>query len=448
MSKPISILIVDDEFSVRDSLQAWFREGGYRVEAASSGKEALGRLAREDFDIYLLDIKMAGMDGLELQQRIRETHPEAVIILMTAYASVETAVQALKQGAFDYITKPFDPDDLEHLIRNAAEKKILEKQNLALKTQLEEVTPFGEVVGESEAMRDVLKLVSTVASSDATVLILGESGTGKELVARAIHSASARRFMPFITVNCGALPEGLLESELFGHERGAFTGAQYRHKGKFELADGGTLFLDEIGDVTLKTQTDLLRVLEEKRITRVGGTRPIPVDFRVVAATNRSLDGMVAEKQFREDLYYRLNVVQIRIPPLRARSADIPDLVRHFTAKFARAMNRPVESVSSQALALLSSMPWPGNVRELKNAVERAVVLCGGKELTADDFAFGRERPAPEMKGLPLWEVEKLHIARVLDEAAWNISQAARTLEIDRATLYSKIRRYELKKQA
>jgi len=446
MSKPISILIVDDEFSVRDSLQAWFRDGGYRVEAAASGKEALGRIAREEFDIYLLDIKMAGMDGIELQQRIREAHPTAVVILMTAYASVETAVQALKQGAFDYITKPFDPDDLEHLIRNASEKKLLEKQNEALQKSLEEVSPFGEILGKSQAIQDVLKLVSTVATSDTTVLVRGESGTGKELVARAIHASSPRRLMPFVTVNCGALPEGLLESELFGHERGAFTGAQYRHRGKFELADGGTLFLDEIGDVTLKTQTDLLRVLEEKKVTRVGGSRAMPVDFRTVAATNRSLETLVAEKTFREDLYYRLNVVQIHIPPLRERPEDIPVLVEHFVHKFATAMNRPVQGVSAAVQALLAAQPWPGNVRELKNAVERAVVLCRGSELVPGDFHFGGEKEEQAMKGLPLSEVEKQHIDRVLKDTGWNISRSARVLGIDRATLYSKIKRYELKK--
>ncbi|MEJ2368772.1 MAG: sigma-54 dependent transcriptional regulator [Acidobacteriota bacterium] len=447
MSKPVSILIVDDEFTVRDSLQAWFRDAGYRVEVAASGREALNRMARENFDLYLLDIKMAGMDGLELQERIRENQENPVIIIMTAYASVDTAVQALKQGAFDYITKPFDPDDLEHLVRNAVEKYNLKRENLALKARLDQVTAYGDIIGESPGIKKVLELIETVAPTDASVLIRGESGTGKELVARAIHHSSPRRYMPFLTVNCGALPESLLESELFGHERGAFTGAQYRRKGKFELSDGGTLFLDEVGDVSLKTQTDLLRVLEDKKITRLGGSKPIPVDFRTVAATNRDLEAMVEEKTFRDDLYYRLNVFQIQVPPLRDRREDIPLLVDHFVSHFSREMNRPIRGVSKEVMNMLQIMSWPGNIRELKNTVERAVVLCQGGELKPEHFPLNGTMPAPAPShDLSLTSVERQHIQRVLHETAWNISRAARVLGIDRATLYNKIKRYELKK--
>jgi two-component system, NtrC family, response regulator HydG len=439
------ILVVDDELSVRDSLQAWFREEGYGVETAASGREALDRMTRQEFDIYLLDIRMGGMDGLELQSRIREAKPDASVIIMTAYASVETAVQALKAGAYDYITKPFDPDDLEHLVRNAAERQSLRKENEALKKNLAEVTHFPEIVGDSPVIHHILDLVKTVAPTDATVLINGESGTGKELVARAIHAASNRRFMALVSVNCGALNEGVLESELFGHERGAFTGAQYRHKGKFEMADGGTLFLDEVADISSKTQADLLRVLEEKQICRVGGTRMLPVDFRLIAATNRDLKELVAERIFREDLFYRLNVFQIEVPPLRERLEDIPALVQHLVHRSARHLGKAVLGASPQALQLLKQHAWPGNIRELVNAVERAVVVAHEEWLRPEDFALNIQ--TPELRGtvdptLPLAEVERRHIETVLNENRWNISQSARILGVDRATLYNKIKRY------
>ena len=444
MTTPIRILVVDDEFSVRDSLQAWFRDSGYETEVAASGKEALAKMGRQRFDIFLLDIKMAGMDGLELQETIKEHQENPIIIFMTAYASVDTAVRALKQGAFDYVTKPIDPEELERLVRNAAERRLLQKENLSLKVQLEELTPFKDIIGESQPIQDVVELIKNVAPTDTTVLIRGESGTGKELVARAIHAASPRRFMPFVTVNCGALPEGLLESELFGHEQGAFTGAQFRHKGKFELADGGTLFLDEIGDVSLKTQTDLLRVLQEREITRLGGTKPIKVDFRLIAATNCDLEARVAEKSFREDVYYRLNVFPIVLPSLRERSGDIPMLAGYFLQKYARKMNRPIRGISASAMALLSQHSWPGNVRELENSIERAVIFCKGDELLPEHLPIHRSAASEASSGLPLSEVEKIHIQRVLAETGGNISKSARVLGIDRATLYNKIKRYGL----
>ncbi|HVN77751.1 MAG TPA: sigma-54 dependent transcriptional regulator, partial [Terriglobia bacterium] len=292
-NKDIRILIVDDELIVRQSLQSWFQEEGYSVDTVESGKEALEKLTQSEWDIFLLDIKMPGMDGLELQQKIKEIHPSASIIIMTAYASVETAVEAMKQGAYDYIVKPFDPDDLEHLIRNATERRQLVSENVRLREKIEELSRFNEIIGRSSATQRVLEQVSLVAGADTTVLIRGESGTGKELIARAIHAHSSRRYMPIVIVNCGALSEGVLESELFGHERGAFTGAHYRRKGKFEMADGGTLFLDEIADISLKTQVDLLRVLEEKSITRVGANKPTPVDFRLITATNKNIEALV-----------------------------------------------------------------------------------------------------------------------------------------------------------
>jgi len=441
----IRILIVDDEAVVRESLGNWFREEGYAVDVAGSGKETLQKLAESSYDIFLIDIKMPGMDGLHLQRRIREIAPDAAIIIMTAYASVETAVEAMKQGAYDYIVKPFDPDHLEHIIRNAVERRQLVAENIRLRERLQETELFHEIIGQSPAIQRVLEQIRLVAMSDTTVLIRGESGTGKELVARAIHANSPRRYMPIVIVNCGALAEGVIESELFGHEKGAFTGAHYRRKGKFELADGGTLFLDEIGDISLKTQVDLLRVLEEKKIFRVGGNTPIPVDFRLIAATNKDLEAMVAEGKFREDLYYRINVFSITIPPLRERREDIPLLAEHFLKKFARSMNKPVHGISAAAMALLEQYDWPGNVRELQNAIERAVLVCRGREIQPEDLPLHVNEARGSAVGRTLADVERQHIARILQETKWNISQAARLLGIDRVTLYNKIRKYQLK---
>jgi two-component system, NtrC family, response regulator HydG len=445
-AKNLRILIVDDEPIVRKSLASWFEEEGYTVSVAASGRETLEKLTQEEWDIYLLDIKMPGMDGLELQRRIKEINAQATIIIMTAYASVETAVEAMKHGAYDYIVKPFEPDALEHLIRNAVERKELLSENVQLRKKIEEMSPFHGVVGKSAAIHRVMEEVAMVAESDTTVLVRGESGTGKELVARAIHAASLRRYMPIVVVNCGALAEGVLESELFGHEKGAFTGAHYRRKGKFEMADGGTLFLDEIGDISLKTQVDLLRVLEEKRICRVGGNIAIPVDFRLVAATNKNLESMVAEETFREDLYYRLNVFSISIPPLRERREDVPLLVEHFLDRFAKNMNKPVSSVSPDAMQALESHQWQGNVRELQNAMERAVLVSRGRQIEPKDLPFYSEDLEERLAGKSLADAERHHIKRLLDESDWNISRAARLLEIDRVTLYSKMKKYGLKR--
>ena len=441
------IFIVDDEPIVRESLGGWFANGGYSVETAESGKQALDKLGTTEADIFLLDVKMPGMDGIELQKRIREARPDASIIVMTAYASVDTAVAAMKQGAWDYIIKPFDPDELEHLVRNALEHRRLLAENQDLKARIDDLSPFADIIGESPAMRRVLEQVTIVARAGTNVLIRGESGTGKELVARALHAGSERRFLPIVVVNCGALSEGLIESELFGHEKGAFTGAQYRRKGKLEMADGGTLFLDEIGDIGLKTQVDLLRVLEEKKIVRVGGNVEIPVDFRLVAATNRNLEAMVAEGKFREDLYYRLNVFSIAIPPLRERREDIGPLAKHFLARFARGMNKPVAGISPEAMDLLTSYDWPGNVRELQNALERAVLVCHGKVLPGDlPLHVNGSKAGAAPTGKSLADVERVHVRRVLEDAGWNITRAARLLEIDRVTLYNKIKKYGFEK--
>ena len=439
-----NILIVDDDPVVRDSLAKWFISEGFSVETAPSARQALEAVQHDQYDAALLDIKMPGMDGMELQEKLREIDPDMPLIIMTGYASVETAVQALKRGAYDYITKPFDPDELVHLMRNAVEHRRAKREVARLRENLQETFPKTQIVGQSPPMRRVFELIETVAPTDATVLITGESGTGKELVARAIHAASPRRFMPLVVIHCGALTETLLESELFGHERGAFTGAQSRKKGKFEIADGGTVFLDEISDISLKTQTDLLRVLQEKEIVRVGGTQTIKVDFRCVAATNKDLQRLVEEGTFRLDLFYRLNVFAIRLPPLRERREDIPLLVNHFLHKFATAMNRPVPRISAQALDVLMEYPWPGNVRELENAIERAMLIYRDQEIQPADFPFQSSGAAPS-GGQTLEEVEKAHIKRVLEETGGNYSRTARILGIDRTTLYNKVKRYGLR---
>lgn len=442
------ILIVDDEAVVRDSLGDWFRDEGYEVDTAESAKAALEKLARANWDIFLLDIRMPGVDGLELQRKLKEAHPEATVIIMTAYASVESAVEAMKQGAYDYIIKPFNPDDLEHTIQKAIERKQLVSENKQLRTKIDELNLLHEIVGTSAATRRLLEQVAMVSASDTTVLIRGESGTGKELIARAIHANSERRYMPIVVVNCGALSEGVLESELFGHEKGAFTGAQYRRKGKFEMADGGTLFLDEIGDIGLKTQVDLLRVLEEKKIYRVGGNVEIPVNFRLIAATNKNLETMNAEGTFREDLYYRINVFSITIPPLRERREDIPLLADHFLKKFARSMNRPVTKISAEAGKVLADYEWPGNVRELQNAIERAVLVCKTPKVEPEDLPLNVNHANGGTAGRSLGEIERQHIKRTLEETGWNIYRAARLLEIDRVTLYNRIKKYGFKREA
>lgn len=448
MSGKGSLLIVDDETIVRDSLSKWFREEGYDVGAAASASEALTRLAEQRWDLALVDIKMPGTDGIELQRRIREINPEMAVIIMTGYASVETAVQALKSGAYDYVTKPFDPEDIAHTVSNALAHLRVQQENVRLRETVAEVARPEELIGKSAAMLRVFEAIETVAPTDATVLVTGESGTGKELVARAIHVASPRRFHPLVVIHCGALTETLLESELFGHEKGAFTGAQYRKKGKFEIAEGGTVLLDEIGDISLKTQTDLLRVLQEHEITRVGGTQPIQVDFRCVAATNKDLEKLIADGTFRPDLYYRLNVFRIEIPPLRDRREDIPLLVDHFVRKFSQSMAKRILRVAPAAMALLQSCDWPGNVRELENAVERAMVVASPAgevpELRPEDFTLKLNHAAASSRKLE--DAERAHILRVLEECGGNQTRAAEALDIDRVTLYNKLKRYGWKR--
>ena len=442
MSEQAKLLIVDDELSVRDSLGKWFREEGYAIGTAENADEALTRMAETHWDMALLDIKMRGTDGIELQRRLHEIDPELIVVMMTGYASVETAVAALKNGAYDYVSKPLDPDEIAHLVKKALAHHRAEKENVRLRETVTEATRPGELVGQSAAMRKVSEAIETVGPTDATVLVTGESGTGKELLVRAIHAASMRRFHPLVAIHCGALTETLLESELFGHEKGAFTGALYRKKGKFEIAEGGTVFLDEIGDISLKTQTDLLRVLQEHEITRVGGNQVIKVDFRCVAATNKNLERLIEEGKFRPDLFYRLNVFHIELPPLRERPEDIPLLVDHFVRKFSLAMNKRIASISREAMNLLQQQPWPGNVRELENAVERAMVVAQDPEVREQDFIFKAQTATPNGGAKTLDEIERAHILKVLEECGDNQSRAAEVLDIDRVTLHHKLKKY------
>jgi DNA-binding NtrC family response regulator len=443
MARKISILVVDDEESVRDSLNNWFTDDGYFVKSAENAKLALSILESESFDIVLADIKMPGMDGLEMLKRIKALNKEAVVIMMTAFATVDTAVKALKDGAYDYVTKPFDPDDLSHLIRNATKQIVLTEENENLRKKVVSLENVEDIIGNSEAMRKVLKEVESVAQSNSSVIITGDSGTGKELIARAIHYNSPRKFYPLISVHCGALTESLLESELFGHEKGAFTGALYNRKGRFEMADNGTLFLDEIATISQKMQVELLRVLETKSFMRVGGNKEITSDFRLICATNRDLKSMVEKGEFREDLYYRLNVVNIHIPPLRERVEDIPFLVDYFIQKYCASMNKPLVSIDPPALKRLEEYPFPGNIRELENMIERAIVIGNGKKIFLKDLPVAKDEVSSSVESLN--DFEKTFIQQILNKYNWNISRSAKALKVDRVTLYNKIKKHGLK---
>jgi two-component system, NtrC family, response regulator AtoC len=447
MAKKTRILVVDDELAVRDSLSEWLREDGYEVSMAGSGPEAIELVKRHNSNIVLLDLKMPGMDGIETLKRVKEISSDTEIIMVTAYATVDTAVEAMRQGAYDYLVKPVDPEELDLQIKKIVSHQNLVLENVLLRQKLEAGFE-DEIVGKSEPMQRVYEFISRVAVTASTVLITGESGTGKELVARAIHANSDRAYMPMITVSCGALPETLLESELFGFEKGAFTGADYTKKGRFELANGGTLFLDEIGDISPKTQVDLLRVLQHKELHRIGAKDSIKVDVRIVAATNRDLRKAIADGRFREDLYYRLNVLHINLPPLRERKEDIPLLAEHFVRRLAVEMNMERKVLSQDTLKQLIEYSWPGNVRELENVLERAMVIGRSFEIQPEDLPFCL--PDIQPVGLPrsLKELERVHITKVLEQNHWNITQSAKELEIDRQTLYNKIQKYDLQKTA
>jgi DNA-binding NtrC family response regulator len=388
------ILVVDDEPVVRESLLNWFAEDGYPIEMADSGYEALQKMKESNWDILLTDVKMPGMDGLELQQQAKEVDPNITVIIMTAYASVDSAKEAIKEGAYDYVTKPLDPDDLQQIINRAAEHRQLVRENLQLRERIEVVSgEAGVVVGESPEIQKVRELIESIAPTETSVLISGEGGTGKELVARTIHRASPRKHMPLVNVKHSGLPEDQIESELFGHEQGAFPGAEYQRKGKLELADGGSVFFHDIADFSSKTQIDLQRALEAKTITRVGGNEPIPVDFRLIAASNRDLSQAVAEGSFQQALYSQISECCIAMPPLRERRSDIALLAQHFLEQSVTEAGGGAQRISEAAVQLLLEYPWPGNVRELQNIIERAALLQKGEEILPSDLPIGPPEP-------------------------------------------------------
>ena len=445
MKKKTKILVVDDEAIVRESLRDWLSDVGHQVFIAEDGPHALEIIEEEKLGIVIADLVMPGMDGIELLKKAKEISPSIEVIIITAYGSIPTAIAAMREGAYDYIEKPFCPERAELLVEKLVEHQRLVEENISLHQKLEERYRFENIIAKSAKMQQVIEVIKVVAKSNATVLIIGDSGTGKELVARAIHSQSYRKDKPFVAVSCAALPESLLESELFGHEKGAFTGAYARRKGKFEVANRGTLFLDEIGDMSANIQVHLLRVLEEKEFTRVGGNELIKVDVRVVSATNKDIKKAIADGQFREDLYYRLNVVTIDLPPLRERKEDIPLLAQHFLKKFATENQKEITGFSPEANDFLLKYEWPGNVRELENAIERAVILAKNSYIEVADLpqeSLTLAYSAPS--GTSLAEVERERILNVLNETGGNYSEAARILGISRVTLYNKTRAYGL----
>jgi DNA-binding NtrC family response regulator len=443
------ILIVDDEVNARTALAELLREEGYHVETAADGFKALPKLEEEEPDLVLTDLKMPGLDGLELMAKVRERDPECVVVLMTAFGAVETAVKAMRQGASDYITKPVNMEELVLVLARELERKRLRAETGALRERLAAKHRISSIVGASPVMQKVFDTVMQVAPSRASILITGESGTGKELIAAAIHEQSPRSKRPFVKLHCAALAETLLESELFGHERGAFTGAVGRREGRFEQADGGTLFLDEIGDISPATQVKLLRFLQEHEFERVGGNATVKVDVRIVAATHRNLLERVKQGLFREDLYYRLNVVSLEMPPLRARPSDIPLLATFFLEKYARENGKPVSGFSDAALDRLVKYDWPGNVRELENAVERAVVVCRASHIGVDDLAPSilpaaqGAAGAPAIPGASMDEIEKHAILKTLEHTGGSTSRAAEILGISPRKIQYKLREYQ-----
>jgi two-component system response regulator HydG len=446
MDTKIRIMIVDDEMIVRQSLLTWFKKYGHEVETAASGREALEKLEQKPFQVMFVDIKMPGMDGLELLEKVKQNYPEILVVIITAYGSIESAVNAMRAGASDYLLKPFKPDQLSLVMERILSHRKITQECQYLKGHLEQITRFDNIIGRSAPMKKLYDIIPEVAGSDASILITGETGTGKELVARAIHAKSLRAELPFIAINCGALPDTLMESELFGHKKGAFTGAVHARKGFLEIVSGGTLFLDEIGDISPKMQVDLLRVLEDKQMFRVGSETPVDVDFRLVSATRHHLEDRIREGGFREDFYYRINVIKIRLPALRERKDDIGLLVEHFMEKYSHETTKTVDRITPDALTLLTSCDWPGNVRELENAVERAVVLSRSRTLTARDFSFLQPARAASPGSQTLKAVQREHILRVLEEQDWQITRSAQILGIHRATLHKIIYRDQLKK--
>lgn len=441
------ILVVDDDQEMRALLSDELQERGYCVAAVANGREALKKLGEEEYAVVLTDLRMQGMQGLELLNEVKQGYPGTNVIIMTAFGSVESAIEAMKHGAYDYVTKPIKNEEMALVVEKAVRDALLRREVQQLRRAVREDYSFHQILGKSKPMREVFDLIRRVADSQTNVLITGESGTGKELAAKAIHFNSDRRSGPFVPVNCAAIPEMLLESELFGHMKGAFTDAKGDKRGLFEEAHGGTLFLDEISELPVMLQAKLLRAIQEKEIRRVGSTKSVAVDTRIIAATNLALADEVKAKRFREDLYYRLNVIEIRMPPLRERREDILLLVDAFLKKCAEASRKAVKGIAESALALLMDYPWPGNVRELENVIERAVTLTRGEKVTPEDLPPAIHGSRGDRKviddaadrTLPLDEVEKEYILRILDKTGGNKYQAAQILGIDRKTLYRKL---------
>ncbi len=452
------ILVADDEKSMREFLEIMLKKEGYKVSLASNGEDVLKIIERDIFDLVLLDIRMPKLDGISALKRIKAVSPETIVIMITAYASTDTAIKAMKEGAYDYITKPFKVDEIKLIIKNALEKKNLQRENTILRQVVRERFGFENIVGQSPKMLEIYDLMEKVAPTKTNILICGESGTGKELVAKAIHYNSPRKDKPFVTLNCGAIPESLIESELFGHMKGAFTDAITTKKGLFEVADEGTIFLDEISELPIMMQVKLLRVLQDKEFKRVGGTEDIKVDVRIISATNKDLEGEVSEKRFREDLFYRLNVIQIKLPPLRERKEDIPLLAMHFLKRFSVELNKNISSISSGALRLLLNYDYPGNVRELQNIIERAVALENNQELTEENLrSYLEEQPlikkAPfdleiPSEGLDLEkiveDIEKTLLMKALDRTKGIKKKAAELLNINFRSMRYRLEKYGL----
>lgn len=448
------ILVIDDEVTAAAALETLLKDDGHDVVQAHDAASGLVLLDKHDPDVVLTDLRMPGIGGIELLAKVKELRPRTMVLLMTAYGTVKTAVKAMKLGAEDYLSKPIDLEELEVVLQKALEKKQLLEEARSLRERLERKYSLDNLVGESPEMLAVFKTIRQVAPSDSSVLVLGESGTGKELIAQALHQNSGRKLKPFVRVACASLPETLLESELFGHEKGSFTGALSARAGRFEIADGGTLFLDEIGDISATVQVKLLRFLEEREFERVGGNRTYKVDVRIVAATHRDLRKKLDDGSFREDLYYRMNVIEIHIPPLRERVGDIPLLAHHFLRKYADANHKEIEALSDEVLALLLGHPWPGNVRELENAIERAVVLADGPKLAPTHFPTLRklsgvslvpgvpDTGSVRIPGSTLHQIEREAIVRTLEAAGGSTSRAAEILQISTRKVQYRLKEY------
>ena len=449
MTEQTRVLVVDDDSAILDACYQVLARQEYGTSLAEDGEKGLALLRQEAYDLVILDLKLPKVDGMDVLKTIREENRETPVIIITGYPTVETAIDAMKLGAFDYLVKPFSPEELRVVVKKALANRKLVLENMCLRKELESKGEFELVVGDSPPMKEVLELVEKVSSTDATVLITGESGTGKELIARMTHNFSPRRDRPFVVVDCGALVESLFESELFGHEKGSFTGAVATKHGRFEIATGGTIFLDEISNISLSIQAKLLRVIQRCEVSRIGSSRVIKTDVRILAATNRDLAECVREGTFREDLFYRLNVIPIHIPPLRERKEDIPLLVEHFLKKYNKKAKRKVQSVSKPALKALIAYDWPGNVRELENTIERAVVLSKNDIIDPEDLIYhgllSQSAMVPSLDGRPrtLAEIEREYIAGVLELSQGNRSKAAEILGIDRKTLRARIKKYE-----